>query len=317
MRNLLTVLLLTSAAIGIGQSFSSDNPDYIRLVTLGEASMLEGKADSCLHYYQAAFAIKHSSVLSTMRASVCAYMNGDSSLLDYYLDTAFVLGYDNAQSIFNNWDQFQPWQETTLDKEISRRYNARVEELGLDMALMQKLKEIRTTDQEQRQHMRGISDKYGWDSPQMDSLWQLQNYSDSVNTTFITSLLDERGYPGKSVVGSSLAGTAFLVIQHAPHETQLNYLDMITGAADDGEVNWRSVALLVDRVRLGNDEPQLYGSQVYRDTVTNAYYFGPIAYPEKVDSMRGTVGLGPLQSYADNWNFVWDVNSHKERHGMK
>ena len=32
--------------------------------------------------------------------------------------------------------------------------------------------------------------------------------------------------------------------------------------------------------------------------------------PYQIDSIRATVGLGPIQDYADNWNFTYDVEEH-------
>jgi hypothetical protein len=160
--------------------------------------------------------------------------------------------------------------------------------------------------------MNDVEKKYGWKSPQMDSLWVLQNAADKKNTARITQLMDEMGYPGKSVVGGGQASTAFLVIQHADLKIQEKYLPMISAAADKEEVPWSAVALLVDRVEMRNERPQIYGSQVSRHPETEEFYFSPIQNPEKIDSIRATVGLGPIQSYADNWEFKWDPKYHVE-----
>ena len=147
-----------------------------------------------------------------------------------------------------------------------------------------------------------------------DRLWALQNPVDSANTVRICAIIDSCGYPGKSIVGPGEASTAFLVIQHADLEVQEKYLDIITAAADSGEVRWSSVALLVDRVHMRNGRPQLYGSQVNTDQETGEYFFSEIAEPHKVDSLRATIGMPPLQSYADNWEFKWDPEKHIARH---
>ena len=36
-----------------------------------------------------------------------------------------------------------------------------------------------------------------------------------------------------------------------------------------------------------------------------------------MDSLRATVGLGPLQAYADRYNFVWDPEGHIKYHKEK
>ncbi len=49
-------------------------------------------------------------------------------------------------------------------------------------------------------------------------------------------VIEEYGYPGKSLVGPSNMGTAFLVIQHSNQEVQEKYLPLLKQAADDGEL---------------------------------------------------------------------------------
>ena len=150
----------------------------------------------------------------------------------------------------------------------------------------------------------------------MDSLWAIQNHSDSVNTVYITNLIDKMGYPGKSIVGDE-ASTAFLVIQHADLEVQEKYLPILQAAADEGELRWSSLALLIDRIEMRNERPQIYGSQVNRDPETGEYFFARIKDPHNIDKIREEVGLGPIQSYADNWNFTFDPDEHLKRHEAK
>ena len=62
-----------------------------------------------------------------------------------------------------------------------------------------------------------------------------------------------------------------------------------------------------------NGLPQKYGSQISRDEETGEYYFGEMENPERIDSVRATVGLGPIQEYADNWNIEWNVEAYKKK----
>lgn len=296
------------------QQFSSDDPAYKENVEAGEKALNAEQFDDCIDYYEKAFAIKQTSYLSTLRAAACAFSAKRKDLYKQYLDKAFELSWDETKHIFDNYPEFEYLQDSKMAKQIQDRYEKAAVATGLDLELMTELKEIRRTDQLQRQQMGAISEKYGWQSPQMDSLWTLQLYSDSVNTARICEIIDTRGYPGKSLVGDAQASTAFLVIQHADIDVQEKYLDVITKAADAGEVAWSSVALLIDRVNLRKGAKQIYGSQISRDQNTGEYYFAPIENPMKVDSIRATVGLGPLQKYADNWNFKWDPKKHIERH---
>ncbi len=312
---LLTVIsiFLISTSL-VAQTFSSQNPDYIEKVKAGESALKEADYTECLTLYKAAFDIKQTSYLSIMRAAACAFKSDDEAILNTYLDKAFELSWGGTKQVFDNYEEFEFLKNTPFEKLVDEKYNAAIAASGVNLALMQELEIIHKTDQEQRGFMREVSDKYGWKSPQMDSLWKIQNYADSVNTQRIEAIIAEHGYPGKALVGESQASTAFLVIQHADLTIQEKYLPLISKAADEGEVRWSAVALLVDRVRMRKGEKQIYGSQLNTDKATGQPFFAPIENPHKIDSVRATVGLGPLQEYADHWELKWDADTHIEFH---
>ena len=284
--------------------------DYKTLVENGAAALEAMKYDSCMIYFKQAFLIKQTSYLSTMRNCACAHSAGDIAYRDQQLDKTFDINWGGSKTVFDNYPEFDYLKGGEFEEIIKARYQEAAIATGVDLDLMAEFETIRYEDQRYRREMGPVEKQYGWKSPQMDSLWKLQNHADSVNTLRICELIDADGYPGKSVVGDGHASTAFLVIQHADLEIQEKYLPIITAAADKEEVPWRSVALLVDRVEMRNDRPQIYGSQVSRHPITNAYYFSEIQNPLKIDSIRATVGLGPIQAYADNWEFQWDPEQH-------
>jgi len=314
---LLLLLMVLVTNFSLNAQTEQELADYKYLVEHGEAALLSESYDSCLVYYDQAFEIKQTSVLSTLRMAACAYSKGDTKIYETQFAKALEIDWGWTQEIFNNYDEFKYLHETPFYDRVQVAYRDSAIAAGLDLELIEEFKIIAETDQTQRREMRPISEKYGWESPQMDSLWKIQSYSDSVNTLRITQLIDERGYPGKSLVGTKYQSTAFLVIQHADHEVQLKYLDVLKAAADAGEVRWSSIALLIDRVRQGEGKMQIYGSQVSRNSETNEFFFGPIEQPYKVDSIRQSVGLGPLTEYAQNWDFKYDPDKHVERHADK
>ena len=302
---------------GISQSFATNDPAYVKNVTLGQAAMESMKYDSCITYYQTAFKLKQTSYLSTMRAAACGYSAMDVNYLDQELEKAFELNWGGAKQVFENYPEFAYLKGTVFEDMVINAHEDAAIASGVDLELMEEFETIRYEDQRYRQEMREVGETYGRQSPQMDSLWVLQNEADAINTDRIIEVLEERGYPGKSLVGPGMASTAFLVIQHADLEIQEKYLKTITDAADAGEVNWSSVALLVDRINMRNERPQIYGSQVSSDKETGQSFFFEIAEPYKVDSVRATVGLGPLSEYAKFFDFEWDPEKHVERYGKK
>ena len=306
--------IVTTSNLISQQTFASSDPQYKVHVEAAEASLNDKKYDDCLNSYQHAFKIKQTSVLSTLRAAACAFSADKKPILETYLAKVFELNWDQTKEIFENYTEFEYLKDSEFEKTINERWEKSAKDSGIDLELMAEFNEIQRTDQEQRGYMREVQDKYGWDSPQMDSLWNIQTATDETNLARIEEVIEEYGYPGKSLVGANNMGTAFLVIQHSNQETQEKYLPLLKQAADDGEERWSSVALLIDRILLGQGNNQVYGSQINTDQETGEYFFGPIENPFQIDSIRNTVGLGPLQDYADHWDFKWDPSKHVARH---
>ncbi|MBK9419532.1 MAG: hypothetical protein IPN44_00595 [Flavobacteriales bacterium] len=129
----------------------------------------------------------------------------------------------------------------------------------------------------------------------------------------MTRILDERGWLGADIIGGKGNATLFLVIQHADQATQERYLPMMREAVAKGNAEGSSLALLEDRVALGQGKRQIYGSQIGRDNDTGEYFILPLEDPDKVDERRGQVGLDPLAEYPGNWDLTWDPVKYKEQ----
>jgi len=310
----LITLVISFFAINSLQAQQDDKERYMDLALGARDHFKVSEYDSCKIKLSEAFKIRQTSTLSTLRYAACAYSTDDEELYRTQMEKAFELNWSSVKEIFDDYEEFSYLKATGFEKLLLEKYEYALDTTSLDIDLMKEFGEIRVSDQKYRQEMRGVADAFGWDSPQMDSLWALQNPIDSANTARICEIIDERGYPGNAIVGSSYASVAFLVIQHADLETQEKYLDVITSAADEGEVRWSSVALLVDRVEMRNGNPQIYGSQVSSNKETGEYYFARINDPHNIDSIRSSVGLGPIQGYADRWNFTFDPDKHIALH---
>ncbi len=186
-------------------------------------------------------------------------------------------------------------------------------EANLDKPLVAILDTIFKEDQKYRQQIKGIEEKYGWESDEMKDHWKIINEKDSINLIKVKKILDERGWLGADVIGNQGNSTLFLVIQHADIETQEKYLPMMREAVSKGNAEASSLALLEDRVALRKGERQIYGSQVGRDQETGEHYVLPLIDPENVDQRRAEVGLGPIQDYISIWGMTWDVEEYKKK----
>ena len=146
----------------------------------------------------------------------------------------------------------------------------------------------------------------------MKAYWKIIDKKDSINQIKVRSILDKYGWLGADVVGRQGNLTLFLVIQHADQATQEKYLPMMRDAVKNGKAQASALALLEDRVAMGQGKKQIYGSQIGTDMETNQYYIRPLSDPDNVDKRRAEVGLEPLAEYAQRWQIKWDVVQYKK-----
>ena len=111
----------------------------------------------------------------------------------------------------------------------------------------------------------------------------------------LESIIEEYGWPGKSLVGDDGADAAWLILQHAIGNPglQRRCLPILREAAARGEVKPEHAAYLEDRICFFERRPQRYGTQF--DWDENGQ-MSPwlLEDPERVNEYRRSVGLGSL-----------------------
>jgi hypothetical protein len=119
----------------------------------------------------------------------------------------------------------------------------------------------------------------------------------SRNAERLLGIIQLKGWPGHSRVGEDGAEAAWMIVQHAIAEPELQRqaLTLIKEAAQRGEAQLWQVAMLEDRIRMLEGRPQLYGTQLDWDGNGEMSPYPEIEDVEEVDERRRGVGLGPLQ----------------------
>ena len=86
---------------------------------------------------------------------------------------------------------------------------------------------------------------------------------DKAHTNKLKKIVKKYGWPGKSLVGRKASHGAWLLAQHADHDLrfQKKCLDLMKKSAKSDEVDKRDLAHLIDRVRVHEEKPQIYGTQ--------------------------------------------------------
>ena len=106
------------------------------------------------------------------------------------------------------------------------------------------------------------------------------------------------GWPTAADVGTDGLEALFHLVQHADLALQREALGPFRAAWRAGDLEGQLLALLTDRVRMGEGRPQLYGSQL-RATASAGMALYPIEAPEAVDARRAAMGMPPLADYLD------------------
>lgn len=282
---------------------------YADFIAEGDRFYDQEKYVESLVSYERAFALKDAKPEAGdfYNAACAAALASEKDKAFQFLSRSIDEGWTSMRWMMTDGDLVSLREEPQWNETIERMKKIRAEiEKTWNRELRNELMEIAEKDQRHRRQMREVSDKYGWNSSQMDSLWAMQTPLDSLNTIRILEIIEQHGYPGKTLVGDQ-AGTAFMVIQHADIEIQEKYLPVLTAAAEQDELSYRSLALLIDRVLMRQNKPQIYGSQLQRNSETGEYEFYFIEDEKNVNERRKEVGLEPLEDYAKRFGLEYSV----------
>lgn len=130
---------------------------------------------------------------------------------------------------------------------------------------------------------------------------------DHENLEIITSLLDKCGMPTLAEVNDVQMAAIWAVLQHSSNKHRKKYMPMLEAAAKNGDIGWGTIAMMKDRTLMEDGQPQIYGTQVSRNSQSGEWELFELTEPEFVNKRREEVGLGPIQEYLDRWNIDFKV----------
>lgn len=133
----------------------------------------------------------------------------------------------------------------------------------------------------------------------IDSLIIVNNIverNDAKNIKVVDKIL-RRGLP--QGLAKESYNTIWIVIDHASSEKQEQFLPLVEQMAIAGYVGSDKYAILYDRVAMGQNRLQRYGSQLVQFGGVDAQklYVWPIEDADKLDSLRHSVGLSSFYEY--------------------
>ena len=135
------------------------------------------------------------------------------------------------------------------------------------------------------------------------------NKADKENTTWMKQIVENRGWPTRTLVGNDGASTAWLLVQHADADPkfQRKCLDLMV-ALPKSEVSQTDIAYLTDRVLLAEGKKQLYGTQC--SMVEGKLVPRPLEDEANVDKLRKEVGLPPFAEYIKSSERIYSGKSN-------
>lgn len=118
-------------------------------------------------------------------------------------------------------------------------------------------------------------------------------------TAYLKGVVDEHGWPTRTMVGVDGASAAWILAQHADRdpEFQARALELMRPLVAQGEAAPDEFALLTDRVLLARGEKQVYGTQFAPDE-NGVRRPRPVVEPEGLNERRRSMGLDSIEAYA-------------------
>lgn len=195
-----------------------------------------------------------------------------------------------------------------LENIIVRNYCSKNSITIKDIDYAKKLWHMGAIDQAYYSDITVAEQKTGKTSSVVLALWELKNKLNKENQQQLEKLIQEKGWPKRSIVGKHSARTAFLIIQHADLARQEKYLPTIKELCKAGEADWQEYALMYDRIQISSGKVQRYGSQVRYNMETHKNELYDLENADKVDEWRKELGLQPLAKYLANFHIEWPRN---------
>ena len=132
---------------------------------------------------------------------------------------------------------------------------------------------------------------------------------DHQNTKRMKVIVEEIGWPTISKVGYPGSSSAWLLVQHADHDSEFQKKCLtIMKAEPENEVPKDHIAYLEDRIAVGDGRLQIYGTQFHTNADGQLQPL-PICDPEGVDQRRKEMWLEPLSNNQKRIQESYDRNS--------
>lgn len=222
--------------------------------------------------------------------------------LDKFVDKSGY-SYHSEFSQDSSWIHLNKYHEWgKILSKIKKNELKRLKYFEKNKEIMTRLTQIMEDDQTSRLKIDEFEDKYGRDSPKVDSLWKMIAFYDSINQLYVTNLLDKnKKWIGPNEIGYKNCLSLFLVIQHADITIQEKYYEMMKKAVFEETIDIQSFAMFEDRILIRHGKKQLYGTQFGFYPENGKRFLYPVENPEELNFRREVIGMGAMEYAWEGW----------------
>ena len=263
--------------------FPADHP----LITQAFKALDKERYDKSSRLFVAAINESRTERWSLYYLAACAFaMQGNREAAFRYLDGAIRRGFWYVEYL----EKHDKLRALHSDKQWSRTISrCRAARSRMNFDLRKELLDLASEDQQVRARVTGAQ------TPP-DVIAELARV-DLKTRTRLREIIRRYGWPGIRVVGFDGASAAWLIVQHADADVdfQKQCLRLMQTAARNGQAPRENLAFLIDRVRIAEGKPQIYGTQFrYQDGKT---VLAPVEDEANLDHRRRRMGLASIDAY--------------------
>ena len=137
---------------------------------------------------------------------------------------------------------------------------------------------------------------------------------DQAHSDRLKEIVNHIGWPTRDLVGLKATQAAYMVIQHAGHdiEFQNRCLGLMVDLVAQGELPASYVALLTDRIRVFQDEPQVFGTQMTMKRNEMGMMVPtptvPIEDEQHLDDRRALMGMAPHGQFVEAIQIAYEAS---------
>lgn len=137
---------------------------------------------------------------------------------------------------------------------------------------------------------------------------------DKAHADRLKEIVDHIGWPTRDLVGLKATQAAYMVIQHAGHDTEFQNecLSMMVDLVEQGELPASYLALLTDRIRVFSGQYQVFGTQMTMAR-NEMGVMAPkptvqIEDPENLNDRRALMGMAPHEQFVEAIKVAYEAS---------